>query len=165
MPAKKETHIYDKDDVFRLKVGEIVYTILKERDPTFKEVDKIKEAIKSSIDLIMAQHNMECLKDREIHLQEILRRNFDETHQGMEEITSTAIINSFDIFRREELDKIIANAIDGSLNKHKLESAESMVSEMKEERIHTYKVIGMSIAIFGIILVVLQIALKLTGVM
>jgi Pyruvate/2-oxoacid:ferredoxin oxidoreductase gamma subunit len=50
MPTEDET------EIFRLKVSEIVHSILRDRDLTVKEVQKIKDAIQASLELILSQH-------------------------------------------------------------------------------------------------------------
>ena len=51
-------------DTFKLRVKEIVDEMLKTRDLTIPEVNKIKDAIKETWELLLDRHQRQCLDER-----------------------------------------------------------------------------------------------------
>jgi len=179
MPAKADTSIFGEEDIFRLKVSEIVYSVLKERDLTINEVNKIKQAIKESLDLVFAQHAIECRsqRDKEVSMafeqslrnQQVVFDNHmaelaDDAVQEFERANLMTIISSkLTDFQKNTLAGIIESKFTAYQLKISEDASSKRESELKESKSHTYRVIGVAFGLLGIFLTVLQIILKSLG--
>lgn len=138
--------IFNNEEIFRLKVGEIVYAILKDRDMTFTEVKKLQEAIKSSLDLILSQHQTECRAGIQNNLDAILNDISDEIRDQSTMLSDAAI----DKFIKEKLPLILDKVITERLKTERLEYIEK-----KDKRL--YRNLGIMIAILGLFFTLIQI--------
>jgi len=136
------------DELFRLRVEEIVYNVLRNRDLTVAEVVRIKEAIQSSIELILNKHGEE--------LTETMKDEIKEKLKSCSERLSA--------FKQTELMELVRSCISDAFKDHELKLAGQREEARKDEATNNYKVFGVITAITGIFFTGLSLLLKLLGV-
>jgi len=148
------------DELFRLRVEEIVYNVLRNRDLTVAEVVRIKEAIQSSIELILNKHGEELTETMKDEIKEKLKSCLG-TCTSMQ---NGLISERLSAFKQAELMELVRSCISDAFKDHELKLAGQREEARKDEATNNYKVFGVITAITGIFFTGLSLLLKLLGV-
>ena len=184
MPIKNQTNVFGEEDVFRLKVAEIVYNVLKDRDLTINEVNQIKEAIQSSLDLVLVKHSMDCQRARTEAVQTILDERLTSITQELKSSATASALACVDAFRREDLETVVSATVNEILTnfkgaellaiintkltecslKNELKIRDEADKKKESAILRFFKVVALAISAAAILLSVVQLILKLFNI-